>query len=215
VDRREGSGRSHNGLLYSCVHSPLFSMAIRKANWTVIILVLFVLFIGWIWMGYNSFVTLQEGVKNSWAQVETSYQRRIDLIPNLVSTVKGASEFEQSTLTAVTAARTQWMNAGTRQDKLAATQGMESALSRLLVTVEAYPQLQATQAYRDLMTQLEGTENRISVARKDYNDMVMKFNVAVRKFPASLLAGIFGFGQEKPFEAIAGAETAPTVDFTK
>lgn len=190
-------------------------MALRKANWTVIILVLLALLVGWAWMGYNSFVTLQEGVKNSWAQVETVYQRRIDLVPNLVNTVKGAANFEQSTLTAVTAARTQWQNASTRQDKLAAAQGMETALGRLLVTVEAYPQLQATQAYRDLMTQLEGTENRIAVARKDYNDTVMKFNVAVRRFPASLLAGIFGFAQEKPFEAAPGAQTAPVVDFTK
>lgn len=186
-----------------------------KKPWLIALIVVIVVLVGWVWTGFNGFIAQQESVKNAWAQVETVYQRRIDLVPNLVNTVKGAANFEQSTLIAVTEARTQWMNAPTRQDKLAAAQGMETALARLLVTVEAYPQLQATQAYRDLMTQLEGTENRITVARRDYNDAVQAYNVAVRRFPAVLLAGLFGFGQEKPFEAAQGAETAPTVDFTK
>lgn len=186
-----------------------------KKPWLIALLVVVVVLVGWIWTGYNGFIAQQESVKNAWAQVETVYQRRVDLIPNLVNTVKGAADFEQSTFTAVTAARTQWMNAGTRQDKLAAAQGMETALARLLVTVEAYPVLKATEAYRDLMTQLEGTENRITVARRDYNDAVQAYNVAVRRFPAMLLARLFGFGQEQPFEAAQGAETAPTVDFTK
>lgn len=184
-----------------------------KKPWVIVLIIVLVVLGGWMWTGFNGFVAQQENVKNAWAQVETVYQRRIDLVPNLVNTVKGAANFEQSTLTAVTAARTQWMSAGTRQDKLAAAQNMEGALGRLLVTVEAYPQLKATEAFRDLMTQLEGTENRISVARKDYNDAVKAYNVAIRRFPSNLLAGFFGFAQEKPFEAAPGADKAPTVDF--
>jgi LemA protein len=190
-------------------------MAFRmKTILTLIIGFLFLIAL-WVWSGYNSLVTMQETVKNSWAQVETTYQRRVDLIPNLVSTVKGDATFEQSTLQAVTEARTKWMAAPDRGAKLEAAQGAESAISRLLVTMEAYPQLQATQAFRDLMAQLEGTENRINVARRDYNDAVMKYNVGVRQFPRTILAGIFGFGQEKPFEAAPGSENAPVVDFTK
>lgn len=184
-----------------------------KKPWLIALIIVLVVLLGWLWSGYNGFIGQQENVRNAWAQVETAYQRRIDLVPNLVSTVKGAANFEQSTLTAVTEARTQWMNAGTRQDKLAAAQGMEGALARLLVTVEAYPQLKATEAFRDLMTQLEGTENRISTARRDYNDAVRQYNVQVRRFPSNVLAGIFGFGQEKPFEAAEGAEQVPSVDF--
>ena len=153
-----------------------------------------------------------------WAQVETQYQRRIDLVPNLVSTVKGAANFEQSTFKAVTEARSSWAQAktiGDRGQEIQAAQTFDSSLSRLLVTVEAYPQLQATQAFRDLMTQLEGTENRISVARKDYNDAVFSYNVGVRSFPGVLSAKIFGFVSEKSFEAAPGADAAPAVDFTK
>jgi LemA protein len=186
-----------------------------KNPWLIALLVVVVTLVGWVWTGYNGFISQQENVKNKWSQVETAYQRRVDLVPNLVNTVKGAATFEQTTLTAVTEARTQWMNAPTRQEKLAAAQGMETALARLLVTVEAYPQLQATQAYRDLMTQLEGTENRITVARRDYNDAVQTYNVAIRRFPANVLSRFFGFAQEKPFEAAEGAEKAPAVDFTK
>jgi len=186
-----------------------------KKPWLITLLVVLVVLIGWGWTGYNGFVSQEENVKNKWAQVETSYQRRVDLVPNLVNTVKGAANFEQSTLTAVTTARTQWLNAPTREGKLVAAQDMEGALSRLLVSVEAYPELKATEAYRDLMTQLEGTENRISVSRKDYNDAVQLYNVAIRRFPSNVLAGVFGFAQEKPFEAAPGAENAPVVDFTK
>ncbi len=199
---------------YSAILGSFSPKIMIKKPWLIALLVVIVVVVGWAWSGYNGFVGQEENVKNSWAQVETTYQRRIDLIPNLVNTVKGAADFEQSTLTAVTEARTQWQNAGTRQDKLEAAQGMEGALARLLVTVEAYPQLKATEAYRDLMTQLEGTENRISVARRDYNDAVRQYNVAIRRFPAMLLARIFGFAQETPFEAVEGAEIAPTVDFT-
>lgn len=197
-------------MLY-CPCFPLFPMI--KKPWFITLVVVLVVLAGWAWTGYNGFVGQEENVKNAWAQVETNYQRRIDLVPNLVNTVKGAANFEQSTLTAVTEARTQWMGATTRQDKLAAAQNMEGALGRLLVTVEAYPQLKATEAFRDLMTQLEGTENRISTARKDYNDAVKVYNVAIRRFPSNLLAGMFGFMQEQPFEAAEGAGTAPAVNF--
>jgi LemA protein len=145
--------------------------------------------------------------------VETTYQRRVDLIPNLVSTVSGAADFEKSTITQVTEARTQWLSAGSIPDKVAAAQDLESAIARLLVTVEAYPQLQATQAFRDLMVQLEGTENRISEARRDFNDAVRAYNIAVKTFPRNLIAGFFGFSEEKPFEAAPGSEVAPKVDF--
>ncbi len=167
----------------------------------------------WVWTGYNGLVTAKTGVEASWAQVETQYQRRFDLVPNLVSTVKGAAAFEQDTFTAITAARSQWQSAGSRDDKITAASGFDSALSRLLVTVEAYPQLQATQAFRDLMTQLEGTENRIAVARRDYNLSVQTYNVLVARFPRNILASMFGFGPEKLFASDEGADKAPAVKF--
>ncbi len=186
-------------------------------------LVALIIFIGvWVVGGYNGLVTAREKVAESFAQVETQYQRRFDLIPNLVSTVKGAAGFEQETFTAVTAARSAWASAGqgtgavdtsVRAERVAAAQQLDSALSRLLVTVENYPQLQATQAFRDLMTQLEGTENRIGTARRDYNEVVRDYNLRVRRFPGNLLAGLFGFAPEAFFEAASGTELAPTVDF--
>ncbi|MBI3331891.1 LemA family protein [Candidatus Peregrinibacteria bacterium] len=177
------------------------------------LLVVGVLLIGWLWTGYNSLVTARGAVEGDWAQVETQYQRRFDLVPNLVSTVRGAANLEQDTLTQVTAARTQWQQADNRSEQIAAAEGFESALARLLVTVEAYPQLQATQAFRDLMTQLEGTENRIATARRDYNQTVQHFNVMVRRFPRNILAGLFGFDPEAFFDAAEGSETAPEVNF--
>lgn len=180
---------------------------------TIIILAIVVLILGWAWTGYNGFVAAHEAVDGSWAQVETQYQRRVDLIPNLVSTVKGAAEFEKSTFVEVTQARTQWMNAGSRSEKVSAASGMEGALSRLMLTFENYPTLQATQAFRDLMTQLEGTENRIAVSRRDYNEVVRTYNVRIKRFPALVLARVFGFGPEEFFEAQEGAEDAPDVNF--
>lgn len=162
---------------------------------------------------YNSLVGSRGSVDAAWAQVETQYQRRADLIPNLVATVKGAANFEQSTLTAVTAARTQWQSAGSRDEKLAAAGQFDSALSRLIVSVEAYPTLQATPAYRDLMTQLEGTENRVSVARMDYNNAVTRYNVQVQQLPTMIVARLLGFTPEKTFQSAPGAENAPTVNF--
>lgn len=166
---------------------------------------------------YNGLVSSQETVKNKWADVQTQYQRRIDLIPNLMETVKGSAEFEQSTLQAVVEARSAWAKAqsGSINEQVQAAGGFDSALSRLLVTVEAYPQLKSTEAYRDFMTQQEGTENRVAVSRRDFNDAVRGFNTLVRSFPSNIVAGIFGFQKMDSFNADEGAEKAPKVDFTK
>lgn len=180
----------------------------------VVIIVIVVLLGLWILGGYNGLVGKRADVDNSWANVETQYQRRADLIPNLVNTVKGASNFEQETLTAVTEARAGLSKpAATREQQIAAAEQFDSAFSRLLVTVEAYPQLQATQAYKDLMVQLEGTENRVNTARIDYNTSVRDYNVAVRSFPTVVIAGMLGFSAEKPFDAAPGSENAPSVNF--
>ena len=158
-------------------------------------------------------VQLDETVTNKWAQVETQYQRRFDLIDNLVESVKGASNFEKDTYTAVTEARSAWSKAGTVSEKVAAANTFQSALGRLLVTVENYPNLKATQAYSELMVEISGTENRISVERKRYNDSIKDYNIYLRKFPNNLLAGMFNFEKGVPFEAKAGSEKAPKVKF--
>lgn len=172
--------------------------------------------------GYNSMVKLDEDVKAKWNQVETQYQRRSDLIPNLVNTVKGAAKFEQSTLTQVTEARAKATQVTIDPDKLTpeniekfqAAQGQVSqALSRLLMVTENYPQLKATEQFRDVSAELAGTENRIAVARKDFNESVQTYNTKVRSFPNNLMAGIFGFSQKTGFKAEAGAEKAPKVEF--
>jgi len=171
---------------------------------------------------YNRLVTLQEGVDTAWSQVENVYQRRTDLIPNLVETVKGAAQFERETFEAVTAARARASSITLGQaptaEQLAAFQAAQgevsSALSRLLVTVEAYPQLTATQAFRDLQAQLEGTENRIANERRLYNEVTREFNIYRRQFPAVLVAGMLGFGEKALFEAEAGADEPPPVDFS-
>lgn len=172
--------------------------------------------------GYNNLVKLDETVKTSWSNVETQYQRRADLIPNLVSTVKGAAKFEQSTLTAVIEARASASKITIDPDKLnaeniekyQAAQGqITQALGKLMVLTENYPELKATQQFSDLSAQLEGTENRITVARKDYNETVQVFNTKVRSFPNNLTAGLFGFSQKTPFKAEAGSQNAPKVEF--
>jgi LemA protein len=180
----------------------------------VILLGAVVLIALWLFSSYNSLVSQREGVDGQWAQVETQYQRRFDLIPALVNTVQGAADFEKSTLTAVTEARTKWMdNAGDRDGRVQAANEFDSALARLLVTVEAYPQLKATQAFQDFMTQLEGTENRISNERRVYNDTVRDYNVTVKRFPTVIFASIFGFDPAEFFDATEGSDLAPAVDF--
>jgi len=178
-----------------------------------VVLAVVILGLFWVWGGYNGFVTVHENLDTMWAQVETQYQRRSDLIPNLVNTVKGAAEFEQGTFVEVTQARTQWLNASGREGQMDAAKGMDSALARLLLTFENYPDLKATQAYRDLMAQLEGTENRVAVARRDFNESVRTFNIMVKRFPGMVLARLFGFLPEEFFESDEGSEVAPTVEF--
>ena len=175
---------------------------------TIIILLL------WIWTSYNGLIATHETVGASWAQVETVEQRRVDLIPNLVESVKGAARFEKETLTSVTNARTKWLESGnSTEERMEAARNIDMAMTRFIATVENYPQLQATETFRDLLAQLEGTENRISVARRDYNEAVRLYNLSVKKFPGNLLAKQFGFSPETFFEAIEGAENAPRVKF--
>lgn len=183
----------------------------------VIALVLVVSAVG----SYNTLVGLDEGVDNAWSQVENVYQRRADLIPNLVATVKGAAEFEKDTFTQVVEARAKVgqinfesaPDAAQLQQFEAAQSQLSSALSRLLVVVEKYPELKATEAFRDLQAQLEGTENRISVERKRFNDATLVYNKTRRRFPTVLLAGLMGFGDKPYFEAVPGAEEPPKVEF--
>ncbi|HEX4639604.1 MAG TPA: LemA family protein [Chthoniobacterales bacterium] len=173
---------------------------------------------------YNRLVTLDQNVNKKWGDVQSVYQRRADLIPNLVNTVQGAANFEKSTLTEVTNARASVgrvqidpNKAPTDARQLAefqAAQGqLSNALSRLLVVSERYPELKASQNFLGLQAQLEGTENRISVERNNFNGAVQEFNVAVRRFPTNLIAGMFGFSQRPFFQAQQGAERAPTVNF--
>jgi LemA protein len=170
---------------------------------------------------YNRLVTLEESVKTAWSQVENVYQRRADLVPNLVETVKGAAAFEKDTFTAVTEARAKvgqmtlgkLPTAGEMQQFQAAQDGLSSALSRLLVVVEKYPELKATQAFRDLQVQLEGTENRIAVERRRFNEAAQAFNTLRRRFPTVIVASLFGFAEKPYFQAAPGSDKAPQVKF--
>ena len=162
---------------------------------------------------YNQFVTLDESVKSSWAQVENQLQRRYDLIPNLVETVKGYAKQEKDVLVEVTNARARVGGATTVPDKITANNELSGALSRLLVVVERYPELKSNQNFLRLQDELAGTENRIAVERRRYNEAVQAYNVAIRSFPANLLAGTFGFMKAAFFEAPAAAKAAPQVKF--
>lgn len=172
--------------------------------------------------GYNTMVSKDENVKGKWAQVENAYQRRADLIPNLVSTVKGAAQHEEGTLTAVVEARAKATSvtvdpSNLTEENIANFQQTQDALSqsigRLLVSVEAYPDLKANSNFQELQVQLEGTENRISVERKSYNEAVQDYNTTVRSFPNNIMAGIFGFKAKGTFKAAEGSDKAPTVAF--
>ncbi len=171
---------------------------------------------------YNNFVNIEEDVENEWGKVQSAYQRRADLIPNLVNTVKGVADFEKSTLTEVTQARARATSINIDPTNLTpekmkefqeAQSGLSQSLGRLLVVSENYPQLRASENFKELQVQLEGTENRIKVARDRYNDVVTEYNKKVRRFPGSLFAGIFGFSQKAQFEAEASAQQAPKVEF--
>lgn len=167
----------------------------------------------YVWGTYNKMVTANEGADNMWAQVETQYQRRFDLIPNLVESVKGAMAQEQKVFGDLAEARTRYAGAQTVNEKAEAAGQVESALSRLLVVMENYPQLKSVETAQTLMAQLEGTENRISVERKRFNDAARDFNVMVKRVPAKWLAAMFGFGEKNYFDAASGAENAPEVKF--
>jgi LemA protein len=192
----------------------------------VVLILLFIGLIAALALGgrYNSLVRLQQGVDQSWAQVQNVYQRRADLIPNLVNTVQGAANFEKSTLTDITNARASVgrvqldpnkapTDAKQLQEFQQAQGQLSNALSRLLVVAENYPQLKSNQNFLGLQAQLEGTENRISVERGNFNTSVQNYNTAVRSFPTNLIAGFFGFAPHPFFQADSGAEKAPAVNF--
>jgi len=195
----------------------------NSKNLVLIVILAAVLILGGCGCGsYNSLVQQDETVKNSWNKVQSDYQRRADLIPNLVNTVKGEANFEQTTLTNVINARASATQvkvdpANLTPEKIQqfqAAQGqLSQSLGRLLAVAEAYPNLRANDAFRGLQAQLEGTENRIKTARNDFNDAVQTYNTQVRRFPTNVFAGVMGFRQRQGFAAEAGAERAPEVKF--
>ena len=195
---------------------------LKKRLGLVITLVVACVIAVWCVTGYNGLVSMDEGVQNKWADVETQYQRRAALIPNLVNTVKGYAAHEKETLEGVVKARSEATSVKIDADNMTAEQmaqyqkaqnGVSSALSKLLLVVEKYPDLKANQNFLELQSQLEGTENRITVARRDFNGAAKEYNTAIRKFPKNILAGMFGFEKKAYFEAQEGAEKAPEVQF--
>lgn len=188
-----------------------------------VILVFFGIMVIWSIIVYNNLVTSEQNVIKQWAQVENQYQRRADLIPNLVNTVKGYADFEKQVLTDVVEARAkvgqfnvtpEVLNDPQAFQRFQSVQGeLSSALSRLLAVVENYPELKANENFLQLQAQLEGTENRIAVERKRFNETVQEYNVSIKRFPATILASIFGFKEKQYFSAVQGAETPPKVEF--
>ena len=179
---------------------------------TIIILVIVALLAIYAFSSYNSLVTLNEKADAQWAQVETQYQRRLDLVPNLVNSVKGILTQEQTVFGDIAEARSRYSNAGTPNERAAAATQVESSLGRLLAIVESYPQLNSSANVQDLMAQLEGTENRVSVERNRYNEQVRNYNTNIKRFPKNMMAGIYGFGVRDYFESASGAENAPEVN---
>lgn len=193
----------------------------KSLPWIIVIVILLAIFL-WVKGAYNSIISADEKTSASWAQVENVYQRRADLIPNLVATVKGYAEHESTTLQAVIDARSKASQVTVDPTKLDAesierfqqSQGeLGSALNRLMVSVERYPDLKANQNFLDLQAQLEGTENRIAVERKNFNEAAQSFNTMIRRFPTNIIANIFNFETKGYFNASEGAETAPVVEF--
>jgi LemA protein len=194
----------------------------KKNRTWIVIAVIVLIAILWGVKKYNTFIGLEETVTGQWANVENVYQRRADLIPNLVATVRGYADFEQETLTQVIEARASASSvtvdpSNITPEALASFQqaqdGLSSALSRLLVTVERYPDLKANQNFLALQDQLESTENRIAVERRKFNETARTFNTGIRRFPASIIAGIGGFEKQGYFEAVQGSDVAPVVEF--
>jgi len=179
--------------------------------WVLIVLVVLAL---WLWGTYNSIITASINIDNKWAQVQTQYQRRFDLIPRLYNATKSYAQFEESLLTQITQLRTQWAAAPTPEQKIQVANQWDSAISRLLLVFENYPQLKTVEPLRALQDELSGTENRIAVARMDYNNAVRDYNRAIKLFPANLIAGMFGFTEKSYFQAAPGAEEAPGVPST-
>lgn len=180
-------------------------------TWPVISIIVVVLLVLYVGGKYNGFVRQNEGVNTQWAQVESQYQRRLDLIPNLVASVQGAMKQETAVFTALAEARTRYAGATTPDQKAAAANQVESAFGRLLAIMENYPQLKSIDTVQSLMAELSGTENRVAVERMRYNESVRDYNVGVKTFPGSLVAGMFGFAPRTMFEAAEGAENAPQV----
>lgn len=197
-------------------------MNVKKNLGWIIPLAIVALLALWGAGAYNGMVSMDENVQNKWANVETQYQRRADLIPNLVNTVKGYAAHEKTTLEDVVKARSEATSVKIdptnitpeQMKQYQAAQGsVSSALERLLMVAENYPELKANENFLELQSQLEGTENRINVARKDFNDAAKEYNVSIRRFPKSIIAGMFGFEKKTYFEAEAGSEKAPEVQF--
>ena len=201
-----------------------FKVKTMKKTWIILaVIAVFIVILVSSFMGsYNKMVSMEEGVKSQWSQVENVYQRRSDLIPNLVSTVKGYADFEKETLTQVVEARAKATSVNVNPEKLdaqslqnfqSAQSGLSTALGRLMVVVEKYPELKANQGFLDLQAQLEGTENRITVERQKFNESAQTFNTLIRKFPGVLYNAFFGFEKKAYFEAEKGAGKAPEVKF--
>ena len=212
-------------LLFSYIEDYKLNKLIKmKKTWIVLAVIAVLLLVAYssIKGSYNNMVNMQEGVTAQWSQVENVYQRRADLIPNLVSTVKGYAEFEKETLTQVIEARAKAtavninpanLDAQSIQKFQEAQSGLSSALSKLMVVVEKYPDLKANLGFLDLQAQLEGTENRITVERMKFNESAQTYNTFIRQFPKNIWAGMFGFEKKAYFEAQEGANKAPTVTF--
>jgi len=181
---------------------------------TIGIVVIIVLAVGGVFWGtYNSLVTKSQGIDGQWAQVETQYQRRFDLIPNLVNSVKGMMAQEQAIFGQLAEARTRYGNAQTTDEKAVASGEVEIALGRLLAIMENYPQLRSTETVTQLMDELSGTENRVSVERRRYNELVRDYNTAIKRFPTKYLASMFNFEEREYFQSISGADQVPKVEF--
>ncbi len=194
----------------------------KKLLWIAIPIILVIVVIAWGKGVYNNMVTKDEGVKTAWSQVENQYQRRLDLIPNLVNTVKGYATHERETLEGVVNARAKATQTTVNPENLTeeslrqfqnSQSELSSALSRLMVVVERYPDLKANENFKELQAQLEGTENRIAVERQRFNEVAQSYNTYIRSFPNNIFAGMFGFSQKAYFTADAGAERAPVVEF--
>lgn len=180
---------------------------------TIIILVIVVLILGYVGVTYNRLVTARTSTDAQWAQVETQYQRRFDLIPNLVESVKGIMQQEQAVFNALAEARTRYAGAKNTNEKVVAAGEVESAFARLLVVMENYPQLKSSENVLALQSQIEGTENRISVERSRFNESVRGYNLLVSRFPSALIAGMFGFDAKPYFQSVEQASEAPKVEF--